>query len=67
MALIFSSSIKLAFDTYFLNEPSGTLIMDVSESIDYFFNIMFIIEMVTKQIAIGFMMDSGSYLRESWN
>jgi hypothetical protein len=28
---------------------------------------MFAIEMVTKIITMGFIMDNGSYLRESWN
>mmetsp|Transcript_20712 Transcript_20712/g.31734 ORF Transcript_20712/g.31734 Transcript_20712/m.31734 type:complete len:334 (-) Transcript_20712:2124-3125(-) len=67
MALIFASSIKLAFDTYFLNEPGSDIVMLLSEVIDYSFNISFIIEMIVKQIAIGLVMDGGSYLRESWN
>lgn len=31
------------------------------------FNYSFILEMITKLIAMGFIMDEGSYLRESWN
>ena len=31
------------------------------------FNVSFIIEMVVKLISMGFVMDEGSYLRESWN
>jgi hypothetical protein len=34
---------------------------------DYFFTIAFIIEMVIKLIAMGFIMDDGSYLRDNWN
>src|SRR5690606_3459077 len=34
---------------------------------DLFFNIMFVSEMVLKIIALGFVMDEGSYLRDSWN
>lgn len=30
-------------------------------------NILFLIEMLIKIIALGFMMDEGSYIRESWN
>jgi hypothetical protein len=34
---------------------------------DYFFTVAFIIEMVIKLIALGFVMDDGSYLRDNWN
>ena len=67
MALIFMSSIKLAFDTYFMNTDEEELVMRISKAVDYFFNISFIIEMMVKCVAIGLIMDSGSYLRESWN
>jgi hypothetical protein len=36
-------------------------------ALNYVINIVFIFEMVIKIIALGFIMDSGSYLRESWN
>ncbi len=39
----------------------------ISNYTDLFFTIMFAIEMVTKIITMGFIMDNGSYLRESWN
>jgi len=37
------------------------------DAINYVINFVFIFEMVIKIIALGFVMDSGSYLRESWN
>jgi len=68
MLLIFLSSIKLAFDTFFIYKDKDSLLMVVStQYVDICFNISFIIEMVVKHIAIGFVMDEGSYLRESWN
>lgn len=35
--------------------------------IDFFFNYAFILEMVTKMIALGLVMDEGTYLRDTWN
>lgn len=67
MALICASSLKLAFDTYFMQSTERTLVTEVSEVIDYFFNYSFIVEMGTKLIALGLLMDEGSYLREAWN
>lgn len=67
MALICASSVKLAFDTYYMQETERTVVIEVSEIIDYFFNYSFIIEMGTKLIAQGLIMDEGSYLRENWN
>jgi hypothetical protein len=37
------------------------------EVLDYAFNIAFIIEMVIKLVALGIIMDNGSYLRDNWN
>lgn len=34
---------------------------------DKVFNFAFIFEMAVKTIALGFIMDTGSYLQESWN
>jgi len=35
--------------------------------LDVFFTAMFTIEMLIKIVVMGFFMDTGSYLRESWN
>jgi len=61
------SSVKLAFDTFYLQEDKNSKLIIWSERVDIFFNISFLIEMMLKLVAIGLMMDSGSYLRESWN
>jgi len=51
-----------------LEGDKNSLIMIISTVyIDTFFNISFLIEMIIKQVALGFVMDDGSYLRESWN
>jgi hypothetical protein len=39
----------------------------VSTALDDLFNYLFIVELGVKAIAMGFVMDPGSYLRESWN
>lgn len=55
---------KLALDTYLT--PTSPL-NNTSFTIDIIFNVLFIIEMSVKLIAMGFVMDPGSYIRESWN
>jgi hypothetical protein len=67
MFLIVASSFKLAFDTFFLNEPSDSLFSIISSNADSAFSFLFIIEMTIKVIAIGLVMCEGSYLRETWN
>ena len=41
--------------------------MEVFTAIDNFFTAAFIVEMTVKLTALGFIMDEGSYLRDSWN
>ena len=65
--LIVLSSLKLGLDTYLLNEKSNSIPSRVSFYIDIVFNILFAFEMIFKVIAMGLVMDNGSYLRESWN
>lgn len=65
--LILASSLKLAFDTYTLEYDKDSSLKKVSSQIDTFFNISFIFEMMFKLIAMGLIMDKGSYLRDSWN
>ena len=61
MSVIFASSLTLAVATYF---AESTAAFDV---IDDCYNIFFCIEMVLKIISLGFIVDKGSYLRDSWN
>ena len=67
LILILLSSGKLGFDTYLSLFEDGSTVHVVSGYCDKFFNYAFIIEMVTKLIALGLIMDEGSYLRDSWN
>lgn len=67
MLLIALSSTKLALESYFVNEPDDSMIVSVSEKLDSAFNYLFILEAVLKVIALGFTMDEGSYLSDSWN
>jgi hypothetical protein len=67
MFLIALSSFKLAFDSYTWQRPETDLIVVYSNYADNSFNILFILEMTSKLIAMGIIMDDGSYLRDSWN
>ena len=67
MFLIFLSSMKLAFDSYTGGYDDNDPIIIYSGIADNAFNVLFIIEMASKLIALGIIMDGGSYLRDSWN
>lgn len=67
MYVIAFSSIKLAVDTYINLDDSTQLPTKISEFVDYILNALFAFEMSTKIIAIGLIMDEGSYLTDSWN
>jgi hypothetical protein len=60
--------LKLAIDTYSTAWEDNEVIIFVMESIlDRTFTILFFLEMVIKIIALGLIMDDGSYLRDNWN
>jgi len=66
LVLIIFSSIKLAIDTYFLDDPTTQIEMiyfNISQILDYTFNICFIIECLLKIISYGFLLDKNTYLR----
>jgi len=65
LIMIAVSSIKLGIDTYITDTESTSYL--ISKKIDMGINIFFTIEMMTKIISLGFFVDDGSYLRESWN
>ena len=67
LGLIVLSSMKLAFDSYYMKESATSTVVIASSDIDYVLNCCFICESVLKIISFGFVMDDGSYLRESWN
>ena len=63
MLIIFLSCLKLIIETYYDEEKYESLKHTFS-NIDYVFNALFILEMVLKVVAKGFVVDKGSYLRE---
>jgi hypothetical protein len=67
MFLIALNSVKLAMDTYFLKAEPDEMPVIIGNYVDTFFNICFAIECFFKIIGLGFTMDDGSYMRESWN
>jgi hypothetical protein len=72
MGTIVASSLKLVIDTYYSHDPStysdyDQKVMNGLDIINYIINGIFIFEMIVKVIALGFVMDMNSYLRDSWN
>ncbi len=61
--LIVVSTMRLLIDTFVEGDFSDILFAYS----DLFFNIAFLCEMILKIISLGFCMDEGSYLRDSWN
>lgn len=62
--MIFFTSLKLVIDTYI--SDTG-IVKEVSIDIDIFFAVFFTMECIMKVIALGFVEEENSYLRESWN
>lgn len=58
---------KLILDGYAKNLDPESLLMKVMNNTDLFFTVSFAFESLCKQIAYGFMMDKGTYLRETWS
>lgn len=69
MVLIVLSSFKLAFDSYIMEEIESKtgFWYSFSRWTDATFTILFTFEMLIKIISMGYFMDEGSYMRESWN
>jgi hypothetical protein len=65
--LIFLSSVKLVWDTYTLTYDDDSTEIQISKALDITFTVLFTLECLAKSISVGFVMDRGSYLRESWN
>lgn len=67
VVVIVFSSCKLVMDTYYLSEDESNIVVYISSIFDIVFNVIFLIEFLSKTIALGFIQEDGSYLRESWN
>ena len=65
LGCILISSFCLALDNP-LNDPDGGL-ANALIAIDLVFSIIFMVELVTKVISLGFILHPGSYLRDPWN
>lgn len=63
LIMILLSTARLILDT-FLQGYQWVLVFDI---LDLIFNLIFFAEMIFKVIALGFVMDEGSYLRDNWN
>ncbi len=63
LIMILLSTGRLIIDT-FINGYISVLIFDIC---DLFFNFIFLFECIAKIIALGFVVDEGSYLRDNWN
>lgn len=67
LALIVLNSIKLIWDTYIINSESTSTEVKVSDALDDFFTAVFAWEFLLKSVAVGFMNDKLSYLKDNWN
>ncbi|GMH93963.1 hypothetical protein TL16_g12770 [Triparma laevis f. inornata] len=65
LVCILVSSFCLALDNPLSDQESG--FNKALKALDLIFSIIFMIELVTKVIALGFVMHEGSYLRNPWN
>ncbi|EWS72781.1 cation channel family transporter (macronuclear) [Tetrahymena thermophila SB210] len=65
LLVIILTSFKLTFDTYIGSADVGAT--KFSNNADLFFTIFFICECVVKVVSLGFFLDEGSYLRDSWS
>jgi hypothetical protein len=57
MFLIGLNSIKLASDTFFLDEPETSTMSKINGYIDFFFTIAFAVEALIKCLALGLILD----------
>lgn len=67
LALIIINSLKLVWDTYILDQSSGSTSSEISNILDTIFTSCFILEFLIKSIAFGFCLSSDSYLSDNWN
>lgn len=63
--MIAVSTLKLIYDTYLLKEPENSLKSIVSSYFDLAITIIFATEYILKSISMGFVVEKGTYLRES--
>jgi hypothetical protein len=67
LLVIYLNSIKLVIDTYILDYPNDSSIVQASLYLDIFFTILYTLEFLIKSVAFGFIRDKLSYLEDNWN
>lgn len=67
LVLIALSSFKLGYDSFYVAETEVTMRSMFSAFMDNTFSVIFILEMSVKLVALGMVMDDGSYLQDEWN
>ena len=65
--LILLSSIKLVVDAYTENYPPTSVLIRISNELNYIITGAFAGESLVKSISLGFVMDRGTYLRDNWS
>ena len=63
LIMILASTARLILDTII----SGYLSVLTFDILDVVFNLIFFFEALIKVVALGFVLDEGSYLRDNWN
>jgi len=58
--VVISASIRLILETFFINHPAFNYV-------DALLNLIFLIEVLIKIIAFGFLGNNSTYLRDNWN
>ncbi|CAK91591.1 unnamed protein product (macronuclear) [Paramecium tetraurelia] len=67
ITVILLNSILLATQDYSWRETNSEAPSSWTDSFEYIFTAIFIIEFLLKMIAMGFMLDKQTYLRDGWN
>ncbi|CAK62390.1 unnamed protein product (macronuclear) [Paramecium tetraurelia] len=67
ITVIFLNSILLATQDYSWRETDSEAPNSWTDSFEYIFTAIFIIEFLLKMIAMGFLLDKQTYLRDGWN
>ncbi|OMJ73663.1 hypothetical protein SteCoe_27598 [Stentor coeruleus] len=67
LVVIVLNSLKLAWDTYIINNNTSDLQVRASQMIDDIFTSIFTLEFIIKSIAFGLIRDRMCYMRDNWN
>ncbi len=64
---IFVNSLVLAIETYLDSGNTEDIAVKITNGIDIFFTAFFALEAFLKAFTLGFVLNKGSYLRETWS